>query len=147
GTTPGTYMATVSPVAPAISVPTGTVQFHIDSTPIGGPVALDGSGKATSAVFSTPETAGSHTITALYSGDTNYVGSNGSLTDIASLVADDAYAVRQSAPLGLVVGAPGVLGNDSDTDSGQTLEAVVTQTPAKGTLTLHADGSFTYTPA
>src|SRR5262249_18988253 len=98
-------------------------------------------------VSSRAETAGCHTITALYSGDTNYIGSNGSLMDIASLVADDAYAVRQSAPLGLVVGTPGVLGNDSDTDSGQTLEAVVTQTPAKGTLTLHADGSFTYTPA
>ncbi len=145
GTTRGTYTATVSPVAPATSVPTGTVQFSIDNNPIGGPVALDGSGHATSIVLSTPETAGSHTISAVYSGDTNYKTSTGTLTDIASAVADDAYATLQSSTL--VVGAPGVLLNDADADSGQTLQAFVTQPPAQGTLTLNTDGSFTYVPA
>src|SRR5207253_8007227 len=69
GTTRGTYTATVSPVAPATTTPTGTVQFSIDATPIGGPVTLV-NGQAMSDVFSTPETAGSHTISAVYSGDT-----------------------------------------------------------------------------
>jgi hypothetical protein len=145
GTTSGTYTATVSPVAPATTVPTGTVQFSIDATPIGGPVTLDGSGQATSAVLSTPEAAGSHTITAAYSGDTDYKPSTGTLTDTASAVADDAYATLQSSTL--AVSAPGVLGNDSDQDSGQTLQAFVTQAPAQGTLTLAPDGSFTYAPA
>src|SRR5262249_49927830 len=40
---------------------------------------------------------------------------------------------------------PGVLGNDSDPD-GDALTAVLANGPANGTLTLNADGSFTYTP-
>src|SRR5262249_40263315 len=96
--------------------------------------------------FTTPETAGSHTITGTYSGDTNYQGSVGTLTDTASTLADDAYAVLQTAGP-LVVGAPGVLGNDSDAEAVQTLTAIVTQNPTKGTLALQGDGSFSYTPA
>ncbi|WP_328314367.1 FG-GAP-like repeat-containing protein [Streptomyces sp. NBC_00442] len=46
----------------------------------------------------------------------------------------------------LVVGAPGVLGNDTDAD-GNTLTASVVTGPAHGTLTLNPDGSFAYQPA
>ena len=42
--------------------------------------------------------------------------------------------------------APGVLANDTDAD-GDPLTAVVVTGPAHGTLTLNANGSFTYTPA
>ena len=45
----------------------------------------------------------------------------------------------------LTVSAPGVLGNDTDTD-GNPLTAVKVTNPAHGTLTLNANGSFTYTP-
>ncbi|WP_158781106.1 FG-GAP-like repeat-containing protein [Streptomyces sp. NRRL S-237] len=45
----------------------------------------------------------------------------------------------------LVVGAPGVLGNDTDPD-GNTLTASVVTGPTHGTLTLDPDGSFTYQP-
>src|SRR4029453_14093997 len=41
--------------------------------------------------------------------------------------------------------APGVLGNDSDPD-GDPLTAVVGSGPSHGTLTLNANGSFSYTP-
>src|SRR5262249_49571328 len=41
--------------------------------------------------------------------------------------------------------AGGVLANDSDPDM-DTLQATVSQQPAHGQLTLHLDGSFTYTP-
>ena len=43
------------------------------------------------------------------------------------------------------VAAPGVLGNDTDPD-GDALTAVLVSGPAHGTLTLNADGSFSYTP-
>jgi len=40
---------------------------------------------------------------------------------------------------------PGVLGNESDAD-GNTMTALKVSDPAHGTLTLNADGSFSYTP-
>jgi large repetitive protein len=46
----------------------------------------------------------------------------------------------------LTIGAPGVLGNDSDPD-GNSLSAVLVSGPSHGALTLNADGSFIYTPA
>ena len=39
-----------------------------------------------------------------------------------------------------------MLGNDADPDAATTLTAVLVSGPAHGTLTLNADGSFTYTP-
>ena len=42
--------------------------------------------------------------------------------------------------------APGVLANDTDPD-GDPLTAVLVTGPSHGTLTLNANGSFTYTPA
>ena len=46
----------------------------------------------------------------------------------------------------LTVPAPGVLANDTDAD-GNALTAALVTGPAHGTLTLNANGSFTYTPA
>ena len=46
----------------------------------------------------------------------------------------------------LVVGVPGVLGNDSDGD-GNPLSVIVVSFPTHGTLLMDADGEFTYTPA
>jgi len=56
----------------------------------------------------------------------------------------DSYEVTAGETL--TVGAPGVLENDSDPDSGDTLEAVLGADASAGSLTLAADGSFTYTP-
>ena len=54
------------------------------------------------------------------------------------------YNAVEDTPL--TVAAPGVLGNDTDVD-GNPLTAAVVTVPTHGTLTLNADGSFTYTPA
>ncbi len=40
-----------------------------------------------------------------------------------------------------------VLGNDTDVDTGTTLTATLAESPANGTVTLAANGTFTYTPA
>lgn len=56
----------------------------------------------------------------------------------------DAYSVVGGQTL--TVAAPGVLGNDSDAAGQGTLTAQIVAQPAKGTLTLNANGSFTYTP-
>ncbi|WP_418316906.1 putative Ig domain-containing protein [Piscinibacter sakaiensis] len=80
------------------------------------------------------------------SGDSNigtttlrYAGAN-----IEPVGRADAYAVQKNGSLS-VVGADGVLANDSDAD-GDRLTAVLVSTAANGALTLNADGSFSYTP-
>jgi VCBS repeat-containing protein len=55
----------------------------------------------------------------------------------------DSYSTPVNTALN--VGAPGVLGNDTDTN-GDSLTAVKVTDPAHGTVTLNANGSFTYTP-
>jgi hypothetical protein len=46
----------------------------------------------------------------------------------------------------LTVAGPGVLGNDSDPD-GNPLDAFLMTAPSRGAVSLHLDGSFTYTPS
>ncbi len=61
----------------------------------------------------------------------------------APVAVGDSYSVNEDDLL--AVGAPGVLGNDSDLD-GDTLTAVLASGPAHGLLSLSADGSFSYSP-
>lgn len=57
--------------------------------------------------------------------------------------ADDVYYVLFNKTLTVV--APGVLKNDTDPE-GNSLTAALVDSPTHGTLTLYADGSFTYIP-
>ena len=56
----------------------------------------------------------------------------------------DAYGTNEDEELS-VDAAAGVVANDSDPDA-DPLTAVLVAGPAHGSLTLHADGAFTYTP-
>jgi large repetitive protein len=58
--------------------PTGTVQFNVDGSAFGSPVTLV-SGTATSGSIATLG-VGTHSVTAVYSGDTNNQGSTGTLS-------------------------------------------------------------------
>jgi hypothetical protein len=67
------------------------------------------------------------------------------VTSQAPSVTNDVYGTLYETQL--VVAAPGVLGNDSDPDTSDTLSIDSTCTlPANGSLTLDPDGGFTYTP-
>jgi VCBS repeat-containing protein len=61
----------------------------------------------------------------------------------APVAANDAYSTNEDTPL--TISASGVLGNDSDQD-GDTLTAILNSGPTHGTLSLNANGGFTYTP-
>jgi len=57
---------------------------------------------------------------------------------------DENHATQEDVPL--VVAAPGVCANDSDLD-GDALSVQLGNAPAHGSLSLAANGSFTYTPS
>ena len=93
---PVTFTATVSPASGTI-MPTGTVQFSIDSTASGNPVILNNG----SATLTTPTLAvGSHTVTAAYTpGSGQFNPSSGTLSS-SQIVnpADTTITVGSSAP-------------------------------------------------
>ncbi|ABQ24956.1 ELWxxDGT repeat protein [Geotalea uraniireducens] len=77
GMTTSTYGQSVTFTASVTSGATGTVTFAEGATMYCSAVVLDGNGKA--ACSTTALGAGSHTMTATYSGDGTYKGSNGTV--------------------------------------------------------------------
>jgi hypothetical protein len=73
-----TLTATVTPTATYASVPTGTIEFQDGSSALGSAVTLDSTGKAT--YTSTTLAPGTHSLTAVYSGDSTYPTGNGAQT-------------------------------------------------------------------
>ena len=63
--------------------------------------------------------------------------------DSAPVTADDIYSTAEGIQLNVSV--PGVLANDFDVNGDEILSQLVSG-PGNGSLTLNADGSFTYTP-
>jgi hypothetical protein len=95
-----TFTATVSGPA-GTGTPTGTVQFKIDGTNSGGAVTLSAGG--TAQLTPSTLTAGAHTVTADYNGDTNFAVSTGTLAggqvvSNRALISfsQDSYAVSES---------------------------------------------------
>ena len=68
-TTGTAFSFTVTVTSTTSPAPTGTVKFSVNGAAVGGPVAL-ASGAAT--ISLTETTAASYTLSAIYSGDTNY---------------------------------------------------------------------------
>jgi CSLREA domain-containing protein len=98
-----TFTATVS--STAAGTPTGTVQFEIDGTNVGGPVSLVG-GVAT---FTTSSLGvGSHVVKVTYGGDSNFEASAGTLA-VGQLVgsfiefSQSSYTAAEGASLTVTV--------------------------------------------
>jgi hypothetical protein len=73
-----TFTATVAIVAPGAGVPTGTVTFKDGNVVLGtGAVGRDGTATFTTSFAA----AGGHTITAVYSGDSKFVGNSQTITE------------------------------------------------------------------
>ena len=146
-TNPGdnvTFTATTTVTAPGAGVPGGSVRFFDGLTQIG-----TGNLTAGVATFSTTSLAGgSHSITAVYQGSTNFAGSTSSaITQVVStapVAAADGYPVNEDNTLTVDAGT-GVLQNDTP-NSGVTAVLVGLGPSNASSFTLSPDGSFTYTP-
>ena len=121
-----------------------TLTAQLVANPASGTLALNANGSFT------------YTPTPTFSGAVNftYRASDGALTssvatvtisvNSAPVAAADSYAATEDTTLN--VPATGVLANDSDPD-GEPITAVLVTNAANGTVTLNANGSFTYVPA
>jgi hypothetical protein len=95
-----TFTAAVDPVAPGGGVPTGTVTFGIDGTPIAPPVALDGTGEASYATGALNVVGSPHDVDATYSGDANFTTSAAVTLSYVVTQADTTTALSPDIPSG-----------------------------------------------
>jgi uncharacterized repeat protein (TIGR03803 family) len=150
---PVTITATVAPILPGAGTPTGTVTFSVDGT-AQAPVTLT-AGQATLALGALA--AGSHTITASYSGDTNFQTSTGTLTQqinpsstttaLASSVNPAIFGQSVTITATVSCVAPGA-GTPTDTVTFSvdgTAQSPVSLAAGQATLNLAALGSGSHT--
>ncbi|HEU5001333.1 MAG TPA: Ig-like domain repeat protein [Actinomycetota bacterium] len=123
-----TFSATVTAVAPGAGIPTGTVQFLADGTPLGAPVGLVG---GSASVTGTALLVGDHVISAHYAGS-------------ADFAASDATTAQHVDPAGTTVS---VASSASPSVFGQAVSFTATVTPVapgagtpSGTVQFFVDG-------
>ncbi len=111
-----TFTATASGVVPANTTPTGTVTFKDGSTPL-GTGSLDASGAAT--FVASALSAGTHSITAQFGGDSNYLAAS---QPVSNTLVQGVNRASQSIPFGA---APTIVVNGTG-----TVTATTTATPS-----------------
>lgn len=140
-----TFTATVTSQQVGTGTPTGYVQFAVDGAPLGDAVeVVDGVANSPSLTALEP---GSHTVTALYSGDTHFVPASASLTQhVAKVGTTTTLSATTTSPtygdtVGLtatVTAAAGGLGLPAGTVTfrdGTTTLATVPVSPGDGVVT------------
>ena len=125
----------------------GALSASLVSGPAHGTLSLNGDGSFTY----TPAANYNGADSFVYRASDGSANSNNATVSItvgavndAPVAVADSYSTNEDVTL--TVAAPGALGNDTDAD-GDALSASVVAVPAHGTLTLNANGSFSYTPA
>jgi sugar lactone lactonase YvrE len=99
-----TLSATITPgVATSAPSPTGTVSFTDGAKVLGSSQLNAGAASFSTSTFS----AGSHTITAIFSGDSDYSGNSGSFTQVVNKATPTVTLTVQPNPI--VLGQPAVL--------------------------------------
>ena len=128
-------------------VDTGTtLTATLGASPAHGAVTLNADGSFTYTPAANFSGTDSFTYTA---SDGTAVSNVATVTITVTAVNDAPVAVNDTATVSEdSAGTNGnVLGNDTDVDTGTTLTATLAASPVNGTVTLAANGTFTYTPA
>jgi hypothetical protein len=138
-----TLTATVTPTATYASVPTGTIEFQDGSSALGSAVTLDSTGKAT--YTSTTLAPGTHSLTAVYSGDSTYPAGNAAqslvvngLTAIVKVTPSPA-SITTATSLQVIVAVSGSGATPTGTvtlSSGGYNSSAVTLTSGSATITI-----------
>jgi Big-like domain-containing protein len=141
------FTATVS-VLTGTGTPSGTVAFKDGGSTLATVALVNGTASTTQAFL----VAGEHDITAVYSGDAGFSGSTSAvlkqqvnILNLPPTANNDTYSTNEDTQLNVPAGS-GVLSNDTDPNN-DPLTAIKVSGPTNGTLSLNANGSFTYTPA
>jgi hypothetical protein len=121
-----TFTATVTG---GVGSATGTVTFTADSTNVLGTATIDGTGHATLTISSLA--VGSHTVTAHFSGDANYLPSDGALSGPQVVHAGATVSVTSSA----ATATAGTAVTLTATVNGNGIDAAPT-----GSVTFYSDG-------
>lgn len=145
--------ADITGVGPITLLAGGFLEAALNGTISGSLLGAGGNGATITGVVDTAAFTASGNFFSSFLFDGVPVTHNGSwsinrtigppISNTPPVATDDGYLTIGDTVL--VVPAPGVLGNDSDSD-GDTLSAVLASTAPNGTLALNADGGFTYTP-
>jgi hypothetical protein len=105
------FTATVTANAPGAGVPTGSVEFFVNGADVfGGPVALTpgtpstGSAATTSSIAAL--TPGTYQVTAVYSGDTNFLTSNETVGQIVQQAGTSTALTASPSGASLIFGTP-----------------------------------------
>jgi hypothetical protein len=130
-----TFTATVTISGQATGAPTGTVQFQIDGTNFGNPASLSG-GAATSTAITSLSVAG-HTIKAIYSGDTIFATSTGTITQTVTKAGTNTVVTSSLNP--------SLSGQNTNFTATINIAAPGTGTPT-GTVQFMIDGSSVGSP-
>jgi len=141
-----TFTATLTVVSPGSGIPTGTVQFLAEGTPLGLPVTLAG-GVANLTTNSLAH--GTYTITAEYAGDGNFFGITNTLSpnqviNTAPAAANDILGRYQTT--GVKVRVSTLLTNDTDADSDSLTFNSVDSTSTAGGAIVENGNWIHYTP-
>jgi len=134
-----TFTATVSPASSGGPTPKGTVQFRVDGVNLGPAVTLV-SGAATSIATSTLG-AGTHKVTAVYSGDNTYAGNTGSIGLTVAKAPLTVTAVNKSKVYG--AGVPNLTYTITGFVNGDTVK-VISGVPKLTTSATTSSGVGTY---
>ncbi len=122
----GSGVTLTAVVTPSTPTPTGTLTFYDGATQLGLPQTLNSSGQA--AITTLSLTAGSHTISASYSGDNNYTASSGSIAETITAVTP---VITWTAPAAI---AYGTALSATQLNATASVPGTIAYTPATGTI-------------